>query len=159
MITEIDQQLKAIRDNASTTLIFRERSPMKPAFVLNRGEYDQPRDQVSAVFPRCFLHCLRELRTIDWDLAFQWLTAPNHPLTSRVTVNRFWQQFFGTGIVKTSEDFGSQGEQPSHPELRIGWLPQFMQPESSDAQHNWDTKHLMKTIVLSAAYRRNAKGE
>jgi hypothetical protein len=76
---------------------------------------------------------------------------------SRVTVNRFWQQLFGTGIVKTSEDFGSQGELPSHPAL-LDWLSsEFMQPESSDAQHNWDTKHLMKTIVLSAAYRRDAK--
>ena len=86
-----------------------------------------------------------------------WLVAPNHPLTSRVTVNRFWQQFFGTGLVKTTEDFGSQGEPPSHPQL-LDWLSaEFMQPKLPGAVHPWDVKHLIKLVVMSGTYRQSAQ--
>ncbi|MEY3172551.1 MAG: hypothetical protein RLZZ436_464, partial [Planctomycetota bacterium] len=92
----------------------------------------------------------------------RWLVSPNHPLTARVWANRAWERFFGTGIVKTTENFGSQAEWPSHPEL-LDWLAaEFMQPTTvrtvaGQPTHAWDIKALDKLIVLSAAYRQSAK--
>jgi hypothetical protein len=85
----------------------------------------------------------------------KWLVAPNHPLTSRVTVNRYWGMFFGTGIVKTVNDFGSQGEWPSHPEL-LDWLAcQFRDGGGSNHAKPWDLKALVKMIVTSNTYRQS----
>lgn len=152
----IDQQIQATRDNASVTLIYRERAEIKPTFVLNRGEYDQPRDKVERRVPAIFPALPEGAPANRLGLA-QWLTSPSHPLTSRVIVNRIWQQFFGTGIVKTAEDFGSQGEPPTHPEL-LDWLSsEFMRPQLAGAEHDWDVKHLVRVIVTSAAYRREAR--
>ena len=78
------------------------------------------------------------------------MTEPDHPLTARVAVNRHWQLFFGTGLVKTAEDFGVQGEKPSHPEL-LDWLA------TDFVRHGWDTKHLHRLIVTSATYRQSAR--
>src|SRR5258705_8142820 len=80
----------------------------------------------------------------------QWLTKADHPLLSRVTVNRYWQMYFGTGIVKTTEDFGSQGEWPSHPEL-LDWLA------TEFVKSGWDIKGMQKLIVMSATYRQSGK--
>ncbi|MEJ7712833.1 MAG: DUF1553 domain-containing protein [Pyrinomonadaceae bacterium] len=80
----------------------------------------------------------------------KWLTSPEHPLTARVQVNRFWQMLFGTGLVKTVDDFGSQGEPPTHPAL-LDWLALEYQ------QRGWNTKALLKTLVMSATYRQSSK--
>jgi hypothetical protein len=86
----------------------------------------------------------------------KWLVAPNHPLTSRVIVNRYWAMFFGTGIVKSVNDFGSQGEWPRHPEL-LDWLAcQFRDGGGSNHAHPWDIKALVKLIVTSSTYRQSA---
>ena len=92
----------------------------------------------------------------------RWLVSRDHPLTSRVTVNRFWQMLFGAGLVKTVEDFGAQGELPSHPEL-LDWLAvEFMNPEKPSRQETihkrpWNVKALLKTIVMSATYRQSSQ--
>ncbi len=155
-LSELDQQMLAIREAAATTLVYRESAQPKPAFILNRGEYDQPKDQVERAVPAVLPALPEGLPNNRLGLA-NWLVAPNHPLTSRVTVNRFWQQFFGTGLVKTTEDFGSQGEPPSHPQL-LDWLSaEFMQPKLPGAVHPWDVKHLIKLVVMSGTYRQSAQ--
>ncbi|MCA9036606.1 MAG: DUF1553 domain-containing protein, partial [Planctomycetaceae bacterium] len=149
-------RMDAVQKAAATTLVYRELAQPKPAFILNRGEYDQPREQVERGVPSVLPPFPEGEANNRLGLA-RWLVAPNHPLTSRVTVNRFWQQFFGTGIVKTSEDFGSQGEPPSHPQL-LDWLSsEFMRPQLSGASHGWDVKHLVRLIVTSGTYRQSSQ--
>ncbi|MDG3007944.1 PSD1 and planctomycete cytochrome C domain-containing protein [Paludisphaera mucosa] len=149
-IARVEAERNKLEEKISTTLIFRERKgDPKPAFVLNRGEYDQPKDQVGRVVP-AFLPPLPSDAPADRLGLARWLVAPEHPLTARVAVNRFWQQLFGTGLVKTSEDFGAQGEPPSHPEL-LDWLAVTFREEG------WDVKRMMKRLVTTAAYRQTAK--
>lgn len=154
-IAEATLAAKAIRDAAPTTLVFREMKEPKPAHILTRGEYEQKGEQVSRATPAVLPAMPKEAPLNRLGLAM-WLTADNHPLTSRVTVNRLWQQFFGTGLVKTTEDFGSQGETPKHPKL-LDWLAaEFRNPQTPGAAHKWDVKHLTKLIVMSATYRQTA---
>jgi hypothetical protein len=132
------------------TLVFNDRPQMRDSFVMLRGAYDKPGEKVARGTP-AFLPPLGvpEGRTpTRLDLA-NWLVAPQHPLTARVAANRLWQQFFGTGLVKTHEDFGLQGEPPSHPEL-LDWLA----AEYRDG--GWDTRRIIRLIVTSAAFRRSA---
>ena len=138
---ELNQSLPA-------TMVAQELTPPRPAFVLKRGQYDQRADPVSRNVPAILPPLPPRSVTNRLDLA-RWLVSPEHPLTARVTVNRFWQQFFGTGIVKTSGDFGRQGEWPSHPEL-LDWLATEFQ-----ANH-WDVKSLVRLIVTSATYRQSS---
>jgi mono/diheme cytochrome c family protein len=136
-------------DNAIPATLVSNEGPPKPAFILKRGEYDQHGDQVERNTP-AFLPPLPADAPRNRLGFARWLVAREHPLTARVAVNRFWQQLFGTGLVKTAEDFGSQGEPPSHPEL-LDWLAvQFM-------DDGWDVKKTMKRLVMSAAYRQSAK--
>ena len=154
-LTAAQQSIDKLTDGLPTTLIYRERSQVKPAYILNRGEYDQPTDEVQRATPKV-LPAIQSDRPLDRLALANWLVSEQHPLVARVTVNRIWQQFFGTGLVKTSEDFGSQGELPTHPEL-LDWLAaEFRDPQLPDAQHNWDIKHIVKLIVMSAAYRQSA---
>ncbi len=138
----------ALDKSIPTTLIYRERKEAKPAFILTRGEYDQRGEEVSRETPSVLPPRKEGTPNNRLGLA-QWLLDPGHPLTARVAVNRFWQQCFGIGLVKTAEDFGSQGEPPSHPEL-LDWLAvEFMET-------GWDVKALMKLFVMSGTYRQSS---
>ena len=145
---EIQMQRAELDKSIPATMISQEMEKPRGAFILKRGQYDQRGDPVQPGVPGV----LPPLKTGDTtnrlDLA-RWLVSLEHPLTARVTVNRFWQQFFGTGIVKTAGDFGAQGEWPSHPEL-LDWLAtEFM-------RSGWDVKHLLRLIVTSATYRQSS---
>ncbi|HEY3968837.1 MAG TPA: DUF1553 domain-containing protein, partial [Planctomycetaceae bacterium] len=141
-----------IEDAIPGTFIFKELSQPREAFVMLRGQYDKPGEKVEPDTPAVFPPLKKTdpaARATRLDLA-KWLLAPEHPLTARVTVNRFWQQLFGTGLVKTSFDFGSQGEAPSHPEL-LDWLA------ISYREGGWDTKALVRLMVTSATFRQEAR--
>ena len=145
---QAQNELDQYNNTIPTTLISQERNEIKEAFLLNRGEYDQRGDKVERA-------TLAALPPMDPELPVDrlgfanWLVDDSHPLTARVAVNRFWQQLFGTGIVKTSEDFGSQGDMPSHPELLDYLAVDFR-------EHDWDVKRLMKQMVMSATYRQSS---
>ena len=140
---------RAIRRRGATTLVMQERQDHQPvAHILYRGHYDQPREEVQPDAPSVLPPMPASYPRNRLGLA-EWLVDPANPLTARVTVNRFWQEVFGTGIVKTAEDFGSQGEPPSHPEL-LDWLAVEFR------ESGWDVKKLLKLMVTSATYRQSA---
>ena len=139
------------RPAAKTTLVLRERPTdnPRPTFLHRRGEFLQPAERVEPGVIAAIAPFPADLPKNRLGLA-RWLVSTNHPLTARVTVNRQWQAFFGKGLVKTTEDFGYQGESPSHPEL-LDWLAvDFM-------QHGWSLKRLHRQIVLSATYRQSSR--
>jgi hypothetical protein len=121
---------------------------MAKAFILARGEYDKRLDEVRADTPDILPALPEGLPRNRLGLA-RWLLLAEHPLTSRVTVNRFWQEVFGTGLVRSSGDFGTTGELPSHPEL-LDWLAVEFR------ESGWDVKKLFRLMVTSAAYRQSA---
>lgn len=149
------EELKAARQKRSQTvdglreiMVMDELTKPKPAYVLTRGMYDQRADAVTAGTWAALPPMPKNAPQNRLGLA-AWLTDPGHPLFARVTVNRYWQACFGRGLVKTAEDFGSQGERPAHEEL-LDWLARdFM-------DHGWDVKHLLRTIVLSRTYRQRS---
>jgi hypothetical protein len=147
---DIYRERYEIARQGAVTFVQQERTDTKPvAHVLNRGQYDQPKEEVYPNVPAVLPPMPQSAPRNRLGLA-QWLIDPSNPLTARVTVNRFWQQIFGTGLVKTAEDFGSQGEPPSHPEL-LDWLAvEFRKSE-------WDVKKTLRLLVTSATYRQSAE--
>jgi mono/diheme cytochrome c family protein len=133
-----------------STLVLAERPPEhpRPTFRRHRGEYLQPKEQVPAGIP-AFLPDLPKGAPRNRLEFARWLVSPENPLTARVTVNRQWQMFFGRGLVKTVDDFGYQGEAPSHPEL-LDWLAEEF------VRGGWSMKRLHKLIVMSGTYRQAA---
>lgn len=123
----------------------------RDAFLLARGRYDAPKTDATRVTRStpAFLPSFPTGAPRNRLGLAQWLTQPNHPLTARVIVNRYWQQFFGRGLVGTPENFGAQGSAPTHPEL-LDWLARDF------INSGWDTKALVRKIVLSATYRQDS---
>ena len=132
------------------TMVMRNRKVPRDTYLLKLARYDQPvTDEKLAHGTPAALPPLPGSTTADRLAMARWLVDPTHPLTARVAVNRLWQSFFGNGLVKTSEDFGSQGEPPSHPRL-LDWLA------TEYIRQNWDTKALVRLIVTSATYRQTS---
>ena len=139
----------AIDRTIPTTMVAKDMDKPRDTMLLVRGEYDKPGEKVTQGVPSILPPFPKDEPTNRLGLA-RWLLDPSHPLTARVTVNRFWQQYFGVGLVKTTEDFGVQSEPPSHPEL-LDWLA------TEFVRTGWDVKGLQKLIVTSAAYRQSSK--
>ncbi|MBS1824621.1 MAG: DUF1553 domain-containing protein [Acidobacteria bacterium] len=149
-LDEVELERRAIRRRGTITHVMQEKGDTKPsAHILYRGMYDQPRDEVFADVPSVLPPMRKDLPRNRLGLA-QWLIDPAHPLMARVTVNRFWQEVFGTGLVKTAEDFGSQGEAPVHPELLDTLAVEFR-------ESGWDVKAFYKMMVMSGTYRQSAQ--
>ncbi|MBM3725515.1 MAG: DUF1553 domain-containing protein [Acidobacteria bacterium] len=149
-LAALRDERRAMRRRGAITHVMQERSDRQPmAHILYRGMYDQPRDKVEPAVPSVLPPMTASMPRNRLGLA-QWLVDPANPLVSRVTVNRFWQELFGTGLVKTSEDFGSQGTAPTHPEL-LDWLAVDFR------ESGWDVKRLFKLMVSSATYRQSAQ--
>lgn len=143
-------ELTKLQKQIPTTMVMQELEQPRETFILERGVYNHPGEKVTARVPAALPGFSSEFPTNRLGLA-RWLTSSEHPLTARVYVNRLWQQMFGVGLVKTVEDFGSQGEWPSHPKL-LDWLA--VEFRESD----WDVKHLIKLIALSATYQQSSRG-
>ena len=146
---QLEAEYHVIKERSPVTHIQQERSDSPAmAHILMRGQYDKPGKQVQAA-PPAALHPLPDGVPRNRLGLARWLVDPANPLTARVTVNRFWQEIFGRGIVTTPEDFGVMGAAPSHPEL-LDWLAVEFR------QGDWDVKKLFKTMLMSATYRQAA---
>ena len=137
-----------IRGRGTIAHVMSEKKSAPEAYILFRGEYDQRRDKVGPGTPKALPAFDDSLPKNRLGFA-KWLLQPEHPLTARVTVNRFWQELFGTGLVRTPGDFGITGEQPSHPEL-LDWLAIEFR------EQGWDVKKFFTLLVTSNAYRQSA---
>lgn len=148
-LKESQKALMDVEGSIPATLVMKEREEVRQAHILVRGVYDQYGDPVERDTP-AFLPPMKEKTGLRTRMDFaEWLVADSNPLTVRVTVNRIWQQFFGVGIVKTSEDFGAQGEWPSHPDLLDYLALEF-------TRSGWNVKSLVRSIVLSETYRQSS---
>jgi hypothetical protein len=140
---------RAAVDRVGTTSLVMKEGLVRPTHIAVRGEFGSWSDRVEPGVPAA-LHGYVAAEPLDRLQLAQWLVDSRNPLTARVAVNRFWQELFGTGIVESSEEFGVQGELPSHPEL-LDWLAlEYM-------RSGWDTKRLLKQIVCSATYRQDSQ--
>ncbi|MFM8393310.1 MAG: DUF1553 domain-containing protein, partial [Acidobacteriota bacterium] len=151
-LKQLRKQKKAIDAEILNVMVMDELKTPRETFVLARGDYRNKTEKVTASVPAVLPPLPRgEAGKAPNRLTLaRWLVDPQHPLTSRVAVNRYWQIFFGHGIVKTSEDFGSQGDQPFHPEL-LDWLA------NEFVRSGWNVKSMHRLIVTSAAYRHSSK--
>ncbi|MFO1483704.1 MAG: PSD1 and planctomycete cytochrome C domain-containing protein [Verrucomicrobiaceae bacterium] len=145
----LESKKKTLEDVIPATFIMADLPQQRESFIMERGQYDKPKDKVTHGTPAVFPPLPKQDKYTRMDLA-KWLVSPQHPLTARVEVNRLWQQFFGTGLVKTSNDFGSQGEPPSHPEL-LDWLAVTFR------ESGWDMKAFVRMIVTSHTYRQTSQ--
>jgi hypothetical protein len=143
------KKLDEFRANVANTMVMKELPQSREAFVLKRGEYDKKGDKVERGLPASLPPLPAGAPNNRLGLA-QWLVSPGNPLTARVWVNRAWEKFFGIGLVRSTENLGSQAEWPSNPEL-LDWLAtEFMRLK-------WDMKAMQKTMVMSVTYRQSSK--
>ncbi|NLT70253.1 MAG: DUF1553 domain-containing protein, partial [Verrucomicrobiaceae bacterium] len=148
-LSRLQAELSRIEAVTPTTLVMAEKPEKPSAHLLLRGEYEQKGEEVTPAVPVFLDKIKADFPANRLGLA-QWLVHPRHPLTARVAVNRIWQELFGVGLVKTSEDFGTQGENPSHPELLDHLARSFV-------QSGWDVKALYRDIMLSQTYRQSSQ--
>lgn len=148
-VAQARSRLSALEDSISEIMVMCEEETPRPTYVLMRGAYDAPGEQVERGMPSAILSIEDQDNVPNRRDLARWLVDPKHPLTARVFVNRIWQSFFGQGLVATSEDFGLQGSLPSHPEL-LDWL-------SADfVEHGWNVKRLITQIVTSQTYQQSS---
>ncbi len=147
--TGLRERHLALRRSLPTAMVMSELPEPRPAHVLRRGAYDAPGESVTAGLPDALSTPWPDDAPRNRLGLARWLTQPGHPLTGRVVVNRLWAQLFGTGLVKTLEDFGAQGEWPSHPEL-LDWLAREL------VDSGWDMKALLRQLVLTQTYRQSS---
>ncbi len=148
-LVELRKEKDKLEKSITTTMVMAEISKPRDTFVLGRGQYDNKGEKVTPGVPAFLPPMPENLPRNRLGLA-KWIVDPSNPLTARVVVNQYWQQYFGTGIVKTAEDFGSQGEQPSHPQL-LDWLA------TEFVRTGWDIKAMQRLIVTSATYRQSSR--
>ena len=158
-VEETKKKLADFKASWPTVMVMQEIPKPRDAFVLVRGEYDKRGDRVDASLPKALPAMPADQPNNRLGLA-RWIASPENPLTARVWVNRMWEKFMGNGIVKTTENFGSQADWPSHPEL-LDWLavewtnPTVIQEVAGQPVHAWDIKGLQKLIVMSRAYQQS----
>ena len=143
----LDAEQRAIKARGTEAHVMQERTEEAQAYILARGDYDKRRDKVTPNTPAVFPPLPADYPRNRLGFA-KWLVRPEHPLTARVTVNRFWQEVFGTGLVQTAADFGVNGEIPTHPEL-LDWMAVEFR------ESGWDIKKFYKLLVTSATYRQS----
>ncbi|MGH9660729.1 MAG: DUF1553 domain-containing protein, partial [Bryobacteraceae bacterium] len=144
-LSALKTERERLEKEIPTSMVMTEAEKPRDTFVLGRGDYRNRGDKVSPGVPAVLPPLAEDLPRNRLGLA-RWLVDPAHPLTARVAVNRYWQMYFGTGLVKTAEDFGLQGESPSHPEL-LDWLA------AEFVRGGWDVRAMQRLIVTSATYR------
>ena len=149
-VAALKSELDAVDRSIITTMIMEDMETPRDTYLLKRGAYDQPdtSEKLTPSVPVILGEMDGGLPANRLGLA-QWLVDPRHPLTARVRVNHYWQMYFGSGLVKTSEDFGAQGSRPTHPEL-LDWLALTF------VDLGWNVKEMQKTIVMSATYRQSS---
>ncbi|MCY3722147.1 MAG: PSD1 and planctomycete cytochrome C domain-containing protein [Candidatus Poribacteria bacterium] len=148
-LSEVQGKRDTLDASVTTTLVMQEREEPRGAYVLARGEYQHREEQVYPQTPAVLPAMPEDTAPNRFGFA-NWLLSPEHPLTARVTINRFWQNVFGMGIVETSEDFGTQGKPPVHPEL-LDWLA------TEFIASGWDVQGMLKLMLTSATYRQSAQ--
>ena len=149
-LQSLRKQRDKLLDGVEEIMVMRELpvAQQRPTFVLERGAYDARGNEVDPLTPAVLPSLDVASRPSRLDLA-KWMTDPQHPLTARVAVNRFWQMLFGEGLVRTPEDFGSQGQSPTHPKL-LDWLARDF------VANGWNVKRLLKQIVMSSTYQQDS---
>ncbi|HTX34789.1 MAG TPA: DUF1553 domain-containing protein [Bryobacteraceae bacterium] len=147
-LKSLESRLAKVQDQIATVQVMSEMAKPRDTFVLARGDYRNPGEKVTPGVPALLPPLPKDAPANRLGLA-EWLFSPQHPLTARVAVNRYWQLFFGIGLVKTAEDFGSQGDTPVQRDL-LDWL-------ATEFQKNWDVKAIQRLIVTSATYRQSSE--